>query len=122
MNTEYPGYDNIQLGDIRLDNEVIKNIAIKAATEVQGVHELQKGRIRDMWSTLTGKTSTMGARLDFRGNTELSIKLNLTVEYGVNITDVASAVQENVKKAVEYMTGLNVINVTVNIIGMHLRK
>ncbi|MBU4376439.1 MAG: Asp23/Gls24 family envelope stress response protein [Candidatus Omnitrophica bacterium] len=122
MNTGYPGYDNIQLGDIRLDNEVIKNIAIKAATEVQGVHELQKGRIRDMWSTLTGKTSAMGARLDFRGNTELSIKLNLTVEYGVNITDAASAVQENVKKAVEYMTGLNVINVTVNIIGMHLRK
>jgi uncharacterized alkaline shock family protein YloU len=46
----------------------------------------------------------------------------LLVEYGVNITDAAAAVQENVKKAVEYMTGLNVVNVTVNIVGMHIRK
>ncbi len=122
MNRGYTGYDNVNLGDIRLDNEVIRNIAIKAATEIQGVHELRRGRIRDMWSTLTGKTSAMGAKLEFRGNTEIRIKLDLLVEYGVNITDAASLVQENVKKAIEYMTGLNVINITVNIVGMHIKK
>ncbi|MDP3790064.1 MAG: Asp23/Gls24 family envelope stress response protein [Candidatus Omnitrophota bacterium] len=119
MNT---GYENVNLGDIRVDNEVIRNISIKAATEIQGVHELQRGRIRDVWGTLTGKTPAMGAKLEFRNNTDLKIKLNLLVEYGVNITDAAGAVQENVKKAVEYMTGLNVVNVTVNIVGMHIRK
>lgn len=119
MNT---GYENINLGDIRVDNEVIKNISIKAATEIQGVHELRRGRVRDTWSALTGKAPAIGARLEFRNNTDLKIKLELLVEYGVNITDAASAVQENVKKAVEYMTGLNVVNVTVNIVGMHIRK
>lgn len=122
MNAEYPEYDNMRLGDIRLDNEVIKNIAIKAATEVQGVYEMQRGRIRDVWGALIGKTPAIGAKLEFRGNAGLSIKLNLAIDYGVNITDTASLVQENVKKAVEYMTGLNVINVTVNIVGMRLRK
>ncbi len=119
MNT---GYENINLGDIRVDNEVIRNVANKAATEIQGVYELRRGHIRDAWSTLTGKTPAMGAKLEFRNNTDLKVKLDLLVEYGVNITDAAAAVQENVKKAVEYMTGLNVVNVTVNIVGMHIRK
>lgn len=122
MNTGYRGYNNIGPGDIRLDNEVIRNIAVKAATEVQGIYEPQRGHMQDIWSDLTGKTPAIGAKLEFCGNTDLSVKLNLTVDYGVNITDAASAVQENVKKAIEYMTGLNVINVTVNIIGMRLRK
>ncbi len=122
MNTGYPGYDNTRLGDIRLDNEVIKNIAVKAATEAQGVHETQRSRAQDMWNALTGKTPATGVKLEFHGNTDLSIKLDLMVEYGVNITDAAFTVQENVKKAVEYMTGLNVVNVTVNVIGMHLKK
>ncbi|MDD5679913.1 MAG: Asp23/Gls24 family envelope stress response protein [Candidatus Omnitrophica bacterium] len=119
MNT---GYENINLGDIRVDNEVIKNISVKAATEVQGVYEIRKGRIRESWNMLTGKAPAMGAKLEFRNNRDLKIKLDLLVEYGVNITDAAAAVQENVKKAVEYMTGLSVVNVTVNIIGMHIRK
>jgi len=119
MNT---GYENINLGNIRVDNEVIRNIAVKAATEIQGVHEMKRGRILDVWSLLTGKMPAVGAKLDFRNNTDLKIKLDLLVEYGVNITDAAAAVQENVKKAVEYMTGLNVVNVTVNIVGMHIRK
>ena len=119
MNT---GYENINLGDIRVDNEVIRNISIKAATEIQGVYELKRGRVRDVWNMLTGKTPAIGAKLEFRNNTDLKIKLDLLVEYGVNITDAAAGVQENVKKAVEYMTGLNVVNVTVNIVGMHIRK
>lgn len=122
MTRGYTGYDNVNLGDIRIDNEVIKNISIKAATEVQGVHELRRGRIRDVWGTLTGKTPAMGAKLEFRGNTDVKVKLDLLVEYGVNITDAASMVQESVKKAIEYMTGLNVSNVTVNIVGMYIKK
>ncbi len=119
MNT---GYENIHLGDIRVDNEVIKNISIKAATEIQGVYEMRRGRIRDVWNTLIGRTPAVGAKLEFRNNTDIRIKLNLLVDYGINITDAAAAVQESVKKAVEYMTGINVVNVTVNIVGMHLRK
>lgn len=119
MNT---GYENINLGDIRVDNEVIKNISIKAATEIQGVYEMKRGRVRDMWNTLTGKTPAIGVKLEFRNNADIRIKLSLLVDYGVNITDAAAAVQESVKKAVEYMTGINVANVTVNIMGMHIRK
>ena len=122
MNRGYTGYNNVNLGDIRVDNEVIKNIAIKAATEIQGIHELRRGRMREMWVTLTGKTPAMGAKLEFRGNTDVRVKLDLLVEYGVNITDAAAMVQENIKKAIEYMTGLSVSNVTVNIIGMYIKK
>jgi uncharacterized alkaline shock family protein YloU len=122
MNAGYTGYDNINLGDIRVDNEVIKNIALKAATEIQGVHEIRGGRIRDAWKVLTGKVPAIGAKLELHRNRDVKIKLDLLVEYGINITDAAAAVQENVKKAVEYMISLNVINVTVNIVGIHIRK
>jgi len=44
------------------------------------------------------------------------------VEYGVRIPDVSWQIQENVKKAVETMTGLNVVEVNIHIQGVHIEK
>ena len=53
---------------------------------------------------------------------EVTIDLNIIVEYGSKITEVGKKVQENVKNTVETMTGLNVVAVNINIQGVNMPK
>ena len=115
MNKEY---DNTGLGDISVDNEVIKNIALKAATEIGGIYEIRKRRLVKIWNMLIKKNPARGVKLEFTDASELNITLKLLIEYGANIPHAAEAVQENVKKAVENMTSLTVAEVAVKIVGM----
>ena len=120
MNKEY---DSTGLGDISVDNAVIKNIALKAATEIEGIYEVGgEGRLAKMWNTLVKKSAARGVKLEFTDASELNITLKLLTEYGTNIPYAAGAVQERVKKAVEHMTGLTVAEVAVKIIGIHGKK
>ena len=45
--------------------------------------------------------------------------MNIIVEYGSRIPDVAFEIQNRVKKAVESMTGLKVEEVNVNVQGVN---
>ena len=111
-------FRNTELGDISVDNEVIKNIALKAATDVNGVHELKGGYISSTWSKLIRRGSARGVKLEFQNASEARIILKLLVEYGVSIPYAAEEAQQNVKNVVEHMTGLNITEVVVNIMGM----
>lgn len=119
MNTEY---DSTSLGQISINNEVIKNIALKAALEVDGIERIEKCRLGKIWNVLSRKGSAYGVKLEFINQSEIKVTLKLMIDYNVNIPDVASAVQENVKKAVEHMTGLTASEVSVKIIGMQAQK
>ena len=50
---------------------------------------------------------------------ETKIDVNIIVEYGIRIPDVAFEIQNRVKKAVEQMTGLNVTEVNVHVQGVN---
>jgi uncharacterized alkaline shock family protein YloU len=119
MSTEY---NDTSLGDISVNNEVIKNIALKAAVDTGGVERIKKGLMSKISDAVKRKDSAHGVRLEFSSGSELKITLKLMVEYGVNIPYVAGAVQENVKKAVENMTGLTVTEVGVKIVEIQGKK
>ena len=53
------------------------------------------------------------------GDKETKIDVNIIVEYGVRIPDVAFEIQNRVKKAVESMTGLKVVEVNVHVQGVN---
>ncbi len=53
------------------------------------------------------------------GEKETKIDVNIIVEYGVRIPDVAFEIQYRVKKAVETMTGLSVVEVNVHVQGVN---
>lgn len=114
-------YNDTNLGDISVDNEVIKNIALKAATDTKGAYNIRKGFIKRIWGSLTKRDSAVGVRLEFVSSSEVKITLKLMIEYGVNIPYVAGTVQEAVKSAVEYMTGLAVTEVAVKIIEIQTK-
>ena len=107
--------DNEQGGEgIRIANDVIAAIANKAASEVPGVFSMSGG-ISDVF----GKKMSRGIKVD-SGGKSTKIDVNIIVEYGVRIPDIAFEIQNRVKKAVESMTGLNVLEVNVHVQGVNL--
>lgn len=52
------------------------------------------------------------------GEKEAAIDLSVIMDYGVRIPDIAAQIQENVKSAVERMTGLAVVEANVNVQGV----
>ncbi len=107
-------------GTIKYANEVIAIIAGVAATEVEGIAGMvTAGGFSDIISR--NRNITRGVKVEL-GSEEASVDLYVTVEYGTPIHKVASEVQENVRKAIESMTGLHVVKVDVHVQGVSFAK
>ncbi|GAA0085008.1 Asp23/Gls24 family envelope stress response protein [Clostridium sp. CTA-7] len=114
-------YDD-NLGIVKISDEVVCVIAGIAAEEVKGVEDLQQLGGNNISQLLKGKKS-VGKNVKVTLNEDSAvIELSLAVEYGVKIPEVVSAVQENVKKTVEAMTGLKVDSVNINVQSIYLKK
>ncbi|NLX91052.1 MAG: Asp23/Gls24 family envelope stress response protein [Firmicutes bacterium] len=105
------------LGSIRIADEVVSIIAGLAATEVDGVASMSGGIAGGIAEALGKKNFAKGVKVEV-GEEEAAVDLFLIVRYGSRIPDVAWAVQENVKKAIENMTGLRVVRVNVHVQGV----
>ena len=100
---------------VKISNDVIATIAGTVVSQVQGVYSTAGGI-----SELFGKKSaTKGIKVDSTEG-DIKIDVNIVVEYGVRIPDVAFEIQNKVKKAIETMTGLNVSNVNIHIQGINI--
>ena len=64
------------------------------------------------------KNLAKGIKVDIAEN-EVKIDVNIIVEYGSRIPDVAFEIQNRVKKSVEGMTGLKVEEVNVHVQGVN---
>lgn len=108
-------------GDVRIADEVVGVIAGIAAGEVDGVVGMSGGFVGDISEILGKKNLSKGVKVEV-GEREAAIDLFIVVEYGVRIPEVAQKVQENVKKAVESMTGLKVVEVNIHIQGVSFHQ
>ena len=105
---------------VKISNDVVAVIAGVAVSEVQGVASMQSGFAGGISEVLSGKKNrTKGIKVEIEENTA-KIDVNIIVEYGTRIPDVAFEIQNRVKKAVESMTGLNVEEVNVHVQGVNL--
>ncbi len=110
--------NEIEENGIKIADDVVATIAGKAASEVSGVHSMSGGFAGGISEVFGKKSYTKGIKVE---NTEqkLKIDVNIIVEYGARIPDVAYEIQNRVKKAVENMTGLNVEEVNVHVQGVN---
>jgi len=108
-------------GQIKISDEVVGIIASLAATEVKGVAGMSGGIAGGLSEMLGRKNLSKGVKVEIKDK-EVIISLYIIVEYGAKIPEVAWEVQENVKNTVETMTGLNVIEVNINIQGVNFEK
>ena len=107
-------------GSITYANEVIAIIAGVAANEVEGIAGMVvSGGFGDIIGR--NRNITRGVKVEI-GSEEASVDLYIIVEYGMPIQKVAQEVQENVRKAIESMTGLHVVRVDVHVQGVSFEK
>ena len=104
-------------GTISYSNDVIATISGLATTEVEGVVGLSGGIAGGIAELLGRKNLTKGVKVEL-GNEEAAIDISIVVEYGVIIPDVTAKIQQEVKKAIETMTGLSVVEVNINVQGV----
>src|SRR5690606_9550757 len=79
------------------------------------------GLTGDISEMLGMKNLSKGVKVEI-GEKEAAIDLYIIVEYGVRVPEVAWKIQENVKKTVETMTGLDVVEVNIHVQGIDFEK
>ena len=119
--TEFLDDENVKYGTVKIANEVVAIIAGLAATEIDGVVGMSGGITGGITEMLGMKNLSKGVKVEV-GEKEAAIDIFIIVEYGSKISEVASSVQQNVKDTVETMTGLNVIEINVNVEGVIIPK
>ena len=111
--------DGDQNNGIQISNDVVAVIAGVAVSEVPGVSSMAGGFAGGITEVLSGKKNlSKGIKVEV-GEKETKIDVNIIVEYGTRIPDVAFEIQNRVKKAVETMTGLTVVEVNVHVQGVN---
>ena len=107
---------------IKIANDVVAVIAGVAVSEVPGVASMSGGFAGGITEVLSGKKSlTKGIKVEAEDK-EVKIDVNIIVEYGSRIPDVAFEIQNRVKKSVESMTGLKVVEVNVHVQGVKTER
>jgi uncharacterized alkaline shock family protein YloU len=112
-------------GKISVAQSVVQKIAGVACREISGVHAMGAptsrafGAVRERIPGSSGPNVAQGVGVEV-GDTQAAIDLDIVVEYGVGIADLGRSIQRNVKQAVERMTGLEVVEVNVNVDDVHL--
>ena len=108
-----------QTSTIQISDDVVAIIAGKAVTEAPGVFAMAGGFAGGISEVLSGKKNlSKGIKVDV-GEKETKIDVNIIVEYGSRIPDIAFDIQNRVKTAVEGMTGLKVVAVNVHVQGVN---
>jgi len=108
--------DEISLGveGVKISNEAIATYAGIAIAEVPGVYGMDSTFVEALRGR---KNLTKGIKVEADEKTA-KIDVNIIVEYGARIPEVAFEIQSRVKKSVEAMTGLNVLEVNVHVNGV----
>jgi uncharacterized alkaline shock family protein YloU len=117
--SEERGEDGTELGAIRVHNSVIAAIARLAALKVPGVVEMS-GSFAEGLASMVGKASfDRGIKVDMEDQ-KVNLDLHIVIAFGVRIPQVAWRIQNDVRKAIEDMTGKKVGQINVIVQGVKL--
>ncbi|WP_322760138.1 Asp23/Gls24 family envelope stress response protein [Frankia sp. Cr2] len=112
-------------GRTAIADSVVRKIAGVATREVEGVHNLGSGGARAVGSLRqripgsSGRNVSQGVGVEV-GERQAAIDLDVVVDYGVSIVDLAQAIRGNVVNSVEGMTGLEVTEVNIAVDDVYI--
>lgn len=106
------------LGMISVSHSVIAAIARAAALKVPGVHEMSASFVDGLAGIITKGAADRGIRIE-EEDQAVSVTLHIVVVFGVRIPRVAWQLQNDVRTAIEEMTGKKVKEVNVVVQGVH---
>lgn len=111
--------NNQKIGTVKIADDVVAMIAGIASTEIDGVTAMVGNITNELMSKMGIKQLTKGVKVDIYGK-EVKVDLAVNMEYGYNVISTGKKVQERVKNSIENMTGLEVRNVNVRIVAIHM--
>lgn len=111
-------------GATTINDVVVQKISALATREVSGVYDLGGGAARAFGAIrerIPGASASAGQGVSVEvGEKQTAVDLQIVVEYGVSITDLARSIRRNVIAGVEQMTGLEVVEVNINVSDVHI--
>lgn len=111
-------------GRTQIADAVVAKIAGMAAREIGGVHAMGAGMSRTLGSVkerVPGMSAGANQGVAVQvGERQAAVDIDLIVDYGVSIPDLAGAVRENVVNEVEHMCGLEVVEVDITVDDIHV--
>jgi uncharacterized alkaline shock family protein YloU len=105
---------------IRIAEEVIETIVGIAASEVDGVAALSGSFADGLVGVLGRKNVRKGVKVQLDGE-KVSVDVSIIVDYGCKIHDVARCIQNKVRESVRNMTGMEVTDIVVNVVGINIK-
>lgn len=111
-------------GTTTIASSVVAKIAALATQEIPGVQAMGKSLSRT-FGTIRAKVpgatqaDTQGVSVEV-GERQAAVDIDIVVEYGHSIVEVAEAIRQNVIDRIEGMTGLEVVEVNVGVDDLHL--
>ena len=105
-------------GKTYIADEVISIIARIAAEQVEGVHQIGDSNLRGMIARL-GRSKGVESEVGLK---EAAVDIEVVVEYGYPIRQVAETLRTQIIDNVELMTGRKVIEVNVHVVDVYIPK
>ncbi len=109
-----------EFGEVKISEDVVSVVAGLAVTEVEGVsvvNTLADGIVEKF----VKKNYAKGIRVEMTEK-EVSVDVHVVVDYGIKIPDVAWKLQEMIKKNIETMTDLAVLQVNIFVEGISIER
>jgi uncharacterized alkaline shock family protein YloU len=106
------------LGKTYISDEVVSIIARIAADQVEGVYQIGESTLRGMLARL-GRRGGVESEVGLK---EAAIDIEVVVEYGYPIKEIAATLRRQIISGVEYMTGRKVVEVNVHVVDVHIPK
>ncbi|WP_040809719.1 Asp23/Gls24 family envelope stress response protein [Nocardia concava] len=122
--SERTGALHSEQGTTTISDIVVQKIAGLAARNVRGVHDLGGGAARAFGAIrdrIPGASASIGQGVSVEvGETQAAVDLEIVVEYGVSIAELARSIRRSVIAAIEQMTGLEVVEVNINVNDVYI--
>lgn len=115
------GVPETESDSVRIAAEVIGILAGIATSEVPGIAGMSGGLVGGIAEKLGRKDLAKGIRVYQEGN-KVKLDVNIIVEYGEKISEVAKKLRQTVRNSVEQTTGLNVVAINVHVLGIHINR
>ena len=113
MIEEVPRSENGIAGKLNMSEDVVAKIAGLAARDIKGIHSLGPSRMIPFRSAKRGVPAEVGQK-------EAALDLEIVIEYGCNLREVAAVLRKRVAEEVDKMAGRKVVEVNVNVVGVHI--
>ncbi|SDN67445.1 Asp23/Gls24 family envelope stress response protein [Actinacidiphila guanduensis] len=121
--TSASGRNGRPSGKTTIADSVVATIAGIATREVEGVYAMGGGPSRAVGAVrdrvARGADHTRGVKVEV-GEKEAAVDLDIVVLYGTEIADAADDIRSSVTNAVERMTGLDVVEININVRDVHV--